>query len=188
MSVTISKDASGVKVESPYDLKFVHAAKGLGGRWGGGVWTFDARDEEAVRRLAVEIYGTDGSDAPPVTVRVPVGQARYEREWRVAGMTLVMRPGRDMPVRFGPGVVVVEGGFASSGGSVKNPDINAKEGTVVEVRDVSPGVARKIVAEAPGAVIVGQDAQLRDGLAAERARLVARIAEIDATLAAVPCA
>lgn len=98
--VTITRDGDHLVVTSPYDPAFAHRAKTqLNGKWGDGVWTFDARDESRVRDLLVDRFGTDGSDAdqPTVDVRIvlpDVPSVYAEQEYRLAGRTLVRRPGR----------------------------------------------------------------------------------------------
>ena len=157
--VTITKDGKRLAVKSPYDAEFVDGAKDLGGKWDRDTetWVFDVRDEAAVRTLARDIYGTDGSDADGarVTIRVPLPVFSQGQEFRVAGMTLASRRYRDSRVQLGDGVVIVEGGFPSKGGSVKNPQLEGKPGTVLEVRDILASVAAKILEEAGGATIVG---------------------------------
>jgi hypothetical protein len=190
MSVTITSDGAGVTAITPYDPEFVTAAKDIGGTplrgADGWRWMFDTRDEAAVRALCLRIFGADGStdaDDPTVTIRVPVPITCTGEEFRAAGITLVRRPARDASVRYGTGVVVISGGFPSSGGSRANPRLEPKPDTTVEVRDLPRGVAEKILAEIPGATLVGDPDQHRAALLTERAALTARLAEIDQLLA-----
>lgn len=176
----ISLDNGRIALQSPYHPDIPSRAKNIGGRWNSTrkQWTFDARDESAVRDLAREIYGTDGSQAADlVTIRVGVDRdADSSDTWFAYGRQIAHRRGRDEQVRLGEGVVIVEGGFPRSGGSVKYPQLRAESGTVLEIRDVP----RTLVVD--GEEIVGETLDI-EGLRAERERLAARIAEIDALLA-----
>lgn len=131
----------GQKVElvAPYHPALGPKAKRIGGRWDAfqRVWMFDPRDEERVRDLAREVYGTDGDDAVElVTLRYSVtsDDSRRGALWRY-GRRLVERRDRDGQVDLGPGVIVVEGAFPGSGGSRQYPAVGGP-GTVLEVRDV----------------------------------------------------
>lgn len=150
--------ANRVQLVCPYDPDFPAKAAALGGYFRGGTWFFDLRDEQRVRDLVKAVYGTDGSDVdqPTVTVRVDayalIG-TRSCAELRLAGRSLVSRRARDSRVQLGTGVIVAEGSFPSSGGSVKSPSLFPKAGTVLEVRDLSPGVARKMIGQGGKAVV-----------------------------------
>lgn len=183
-TVTITRHDTTVAVAAPYDPQFPKRAHELGGQWNGSDrrWEFSARDEQRVRDLCRTIYGTDGTPTPTVTVQIACGQtnAQYTQELRMLGRRMVYRPARDARVVFGAGVIVLAGGFPSSGGSVKNPRLEFQEGTILEVRDV-PAAAPGI--DHPSVTVMTADEPDRSALEAERARLVARIAEIDAALA-----
>jgi hypothetical protein len=88
------------------------------------VWVFDSRDEERVRALARDIYGTDGSPDPggTVSVRIRVDDVQGERGGRPArlycfGRLIATRFGRDEEPRLADGVILIEGGFENSAGS-----------------------------------------------------------------------
>lgn len=187
-TVTVTTDGQTVILTAPYDPTLPPLVRGIGGRWNAAdkTWTFDARDEQRVRDLSRQVYGTDGQaslDSPTVTVRIEVPGTYGIAEWRVAGRLIVRREHRDSPVAFGADVVLVTGGWPGNGGSMRSPRLgDAKPGTVVEVRDVPVDVAQRMCDTQVGAGIVdGADAQ-RAALEAERTRLVARLAEIDAQM------
>jgi hypothetical protein len=194
LSVTVKTTTAGVVVEVPFDPAWPLRAREINGKprkdsnnvW---TWTFDPRDEDAVRNLLVEIYGTDGRDAdePTVTVRMPMPDSVTKRtagEMRVAGRRLVWRPGRDTDVRYADGVVLVSGGFPGQGGSVRYPALAPNAGTVVEVRDVPRGQAVKMLEEVPGATIVSDQPvdERRAVLVRRRDELLAELAEVNALL------
>ena len=146
VSIRIGKETGRVYVKSPYNKNFVDAAGKLNGKWvsGSGEWAFDGRDEARVRESCIAIYGTDGTtQAALVTLRVTLGGIDGI-EITLGGRSLVRRPGRDSRVKLGDGVVVLEGGFPSSGGSVKNPRVAPLPGTVLEVRDFPAALASEL--------------------------------------------
>lgn len=63
------------------------------------------------------------------------------------GREICSRRGRDYRVKLGEGVVIIEGEFPASGGSRKNPCINAPTGMVLEVRDVPRTLALEAIEE-----------------------------------------
>lgn len=143
MSVRIAVNGSRVTLDSPYHPDLPAQAKRLGGRFDGGsrTWTFDSRDEQRVRDLALAIYGSDGNPVDLVTVRMVISSENahrgYQARW-FAGREIVARRSRDEAVRLGEGVVIVEGAFRPSAGSVKNPALFRDDdpAVIVEVRDV----------------------------------------------------
>jgi hypothetical protein len=188
--IHITVHAGQLALSAPYDPAMPAKARKIGGRFSSGtkLWTFDARDEQRVRELCIEIYGTDGStaDQPGLTIRIPVNtiQDTWDQELRLAGRRLAWRPNRDDAVRLGDGVILASGGWDSRGGSVKNPRLEpAEDGTVLEVRDVPPGQAMKMLANARDSYLVDDPSGVLETLRAERQQLVERLAEIDAQLA-----
>lgn len=189
--ITITATGNMVAVNAPYNSEFISAAKRLGGRWNAPEWVFDARDEARVRALLIECYGTDGEVADLVTIRIEWTENESAKRASIEanGRTIARADGRDSGARLGDGVVLLDGEFGS-GGSRANWTTTARAGTVVLVRDFPRAAAEALVAapgrgrqysiepEAPEAPVVDADA-----LRAERERLVARIAEIDALLA-----
>src|SRR5262249_35914370 len=64
MPVSIVDQDGRLAVSSPYHPNFPARARLLGGEWDVArrLWTFDAREDDRVRSLCREIYGTDGAD------------------------------------------------------------------------------------------------------------------------------
>jgi hypothetical protein len=184
-TVTITTDGGKTTVRSPYHPDWPAEARRLGGKWSGGAWVFDSRDEDRVRALARDTFGTDGSPDPggTVTVRVAVTDAMGEKGGKPAalylyGRLVATRYARDNEPTLGPGIVLVSGGFGD-GGSHNYLKLGPLDDTFVEIRDVP-----RVVALDHGLKIVGEDAGPdREALRAERERLVARLAEVDALLA-----
>jgi hypothetical protein len=186
MKVSVIKSGSELFVDTPYNSRFVKAAKDMGGKWNGGNWKFDARDEQRVRELCMATYGSDGVTSDLVTLRITLGpgDGEYAGPVELHGRTIARALGRDSGAKLGDGVVLLEGGF-SSGGSVKNWRTTVKEGTTVLVRDFPRIPAEALVADGDRTAQIEQEAPVVDhtALREERERLVNRLAEIDAVLA-----
>lgn len=167
---------------APFNAKVAPRARKIGGRWDATsrVWRFNARDIDRVRKITRDVYGVDGTPdqaADLVDVRVPCLRFAREPEIVVAGRTVGRRRERDHDVELVDDVIVVEGGFATSGGSVQNPRIGDND-AVIEVRGVP-----RAAAVAFGFSVVTVESEAVEQLAAERARLAARIAAIDVEMA-----
>jgi excisionase family DNA binding protein len=187
MDVKVTTEGSKTTLASPYHPDLPADARKLGGRFDRATkhWEFDSRDEQRVRDLARQYYGTDGTEPDGDLVTVRVKLADYEgNKWdntaRFAGREIARRPGRDSEVRFASNVVLISGHLHPGGGSTQYPQINAGGDVVVEVRDL-PRAALEME-NADKYEIVGEQGPDVDALLAERERLLARLAEIDAQL------
>lgn len=188
--VKMTDGSEKLKLSSPYHPDLPARAKALGGKFSGEkkAWYFDVRDEARVRQLAVEIYGTDGETSETVTLRVtfPQGWREAKDAVFVAGRCLARAYGRDSGAKLGAGVVLLKGDI-DSGGSMRNWVTHIDPGSVFEIRDVPRQAAEgavQISSEAMQVEIVDSRVALLEALRAERDRLMARVAEIDAMLAA----
>lgn len=193
MDIRISLNGAALAVVSPYNVDFVEAAKNLGGKWRDGQWVFDSRNEAAVRRACVAAYGTDGhSAADLVSLRITFDRDAEQHcgPITINGRSLVRASGRDSGARLCDGVVL-ESGHIRSGGSVKNWQTIATEGTTLLVHDVPRAHAESVVREQYLGSEHSVTAEIveiapvtidKDALRGERERLVARLAEIDALL------
>ncbi len=196
-NISATKEGGRLLVTSPYDPAYTARAKSLGGKWDPArrAWAFDVRDETRVRAVLVEVYGEDGSAIPAsdrVTMRIrfPEGASVERDALRIAGREVASASGRDTGARLGPGVVMEEG-RVDSGGSRANWTTYVSKDTVLLLRDVPRGFAERVRAEPRVGrntieveLIEGDGAPAvdREALAAERERLLARLAEINAVL------
>ena len=189
-NIKISKQGERLYLASPYHPDVPREAKNLGGRWDAGAksWHFDPRDEDRVRDLCRNIYGTDGTDPRKVTVQMKLGAfASYQKSIYVLGAPVASVFGRDGGAKLADGVVLVGGSIGSSG-SRKNPKIVSDKGAVIELRDVAREAIERVLSgeiEAGDYVVgikVTETKTDRDALLAERDRLKVRIAEIDVLL------
>jgi hypothetical protein len=175
-------------VQCPYNLTFIFGAKRLGGKWlpEEKRWAFPKRNEDLVRGLCTLWFGTDGTVPPDlVDVQLTYLEGRSQVEGPITAFgRIVARTGKSsLAARLGEGVVLVEGN-ASGTGEHKGWSTVVAEGTIFRLQ----GVPRALVTSGtpPGteAVLVETSTTTDElpQLEAERIRLEARIADIDATL------
>lgn len=153
--IKITESGKSIKVESPYHPGFVAFAKKRQAKWAKPCWVFDARDREDVEAALRRHYGTAGEAVPLCDARLTLSEeVFYGTSLCELGRVVASRASRDYSVKLGDGVVLIHGGFPKSGGSVKNPDLAPKEGTVLEVRDVPLAMAEALAAEDAEVAIV----------------------------------
>jgi hypothetical protein len=191
-TVRITRTDSQIKVASPYSPDLPARAKTISGRWDrdSAVWAFPIAAEQQVRDLYMDVYG-EWDDVPTDTVTLicecDSGAGEYTGSLTLAGRVIARASGRDSGAKTADGVIVLSGGF-TSGGSVKNWRTVCRDNTAFKVLNVprakadvlidTPEWCSKIEIEAPATTPEIN----RDALIAERTRLAARIAEIDALL------
>jgi hypothetical protein len=158
-TVRMNGGADKIELVAPYHPHFVGRARALNGQWidSRKAWHFDPRDAERVRAACLAIFGED--PAAPTTdrvgVRLKLDEIRCDTGALFAlGREVARRPGRDMRVRLGDGVVIEGGSFPRAGGSMRYPELEPRRGTVLLVRDVPRALAEAYVEEEPGAEIV----------------------------------
>lgn len=186
MKITVENTRA--KVYTPYNKEFVAKIKLIGGaKWEAAekCRSIPKEEIETARAYMVDVYGM--SDIPDtsekVNVEVRFNADDYERCEGISlfGRTVIRAFGRDSGARVGEDVTLVSGNI-SSGGSMKNWETQVSAGTVLRIRNVS----RKAL-EIPHCyditvTEIGAPEIDREALLAERERLLARIAEIDAQL------
>lgn len=183
--VKITNSNNKLHITSEYSSDFVEGARKLGGRWNATqkTWDFDPRDEERVRALLIDVYGTDGSPVKTCTVQIKADNYRNYDSVEFFGRSLVWLPSRDAAVRLHPSVTVIAGGYPDSGGSAKYPSVDFFEGTILEVKDVPLSLALDMVETRDNFTIVDDQDKLKASLTAEKEALLKRLAEIDSLLA-----
>ena len=191
MQVKIEVEDGKIFVTTPFSAEFVAGARNLAGRWDKGkkAWAFDARNGEAIRALCMEVYGSDGVTSDLITVKItmPDGMGACCAGLEICGRALARAYGRDSGAKISGGVVVLSGGFDSSG-SVKNWRTIAKENTVILLHDFPRTRVKEIQEmEDMSAEIIEAKIDF-SALEKERARLTKRIDEINAILASDPVA
>lgn len=176
-------------VYSPYNPEFVRRVKALGGQWEREerCWTIRAESIDAVRAAMDEVYGRSDLE-PGKTVTVV---ATFDRDdsaalsgYMLFGQTIAVARDRDSGARVGDNAAFLRG-EPKSGGSRSNWYTLIPAGSEVEIYKVPADYAAKCMDNLPE----GVTARIKDegpnyaALAAERDRLMARIAEIDRLLA-----
>ena len=178
-------------VFTPFNRDFVAAIRNVGGRkWDADnkCWTVPEESLPQVRQIMMDIYGE--TDLPntcgSVTVKVTFKEEYYERcnDVIIFKKVIASARGRDSGARPGDDVTFLEG-EPTSGGSMKNWESVVPAGAVVLLRHVPLSVweqdkdSEYYLAEI---VDEGKDVKRKE-LEEEKARLLARIAEIDKLLA-----
>ena len=182
-------------IYSPYNPDFVSQLKAMGGRWDASrqCWVVNAQATDAVRQVMREVYGRDDTAPDPsdlVTVVVEFTKDAYAHQsaYTLFGCTIAKAWGRDSGARVGDNVAFLKG-KPTSGGSAKNWTTEIPEGSIVELYDVPRAIYTRdlprLLDERPSLRISIKDTAPtldRAALEAEKARLLARVAEIDALL------
>lgn len=187
MDIMISDtDFGKIAVRAPFNPDFVKAAKRLGGKWSGDTkaWLFDARDRGRVEDLLATCYGYSAAASGELaTVRIVLDEDNaYSKEVYFAGRSICSRRYRDAPVKTADNVVIIDGEFSASAGSMRYPAVIQGSRTVtIEVRDV-PVEALAAEKELRFERIDADTQAQREALIAERERLIVRLAEIDEAL------
>lgn len=173
-------------VYTPYNRDFVSRIKLCGGRWNPGekCWTVSEKTVDDVRGIMREIYGRDDqpvSETVDVIIRFRDEMSMWHAPVTILGRTIASAFGRDSGARVGEGVMFLDGN-PKSGGSVKNWLTIVPAGSVVKLFDVPKcAITNSVLPEEVEMEIVGQDID-RAALVAEKEKLLARLAEIDAIL------
>lgn len=140
-----------IKVESPYNRDFIARAKQIQGRWSSPYWIFPEENREEIKELLIECYGecdilyNSSDELNTVTLEINLDKYREEKgELKLGSMVLLSRPLRDRSVSFAPNVMLIKGGFAKSGGSWKNPRLQANAGTIIRAKKFQKSSTAKL--------------------------------------------
>ncbi len=126
--VKVTAENDLLKVKSPYNSKFISRAKNLGGKWESPYWVFPTSNEEAIRKLLMEIYWEDGNDVNMVTLIADFSKnGRIGKELLFGNIILATRRDRDARVSLSDNVYVLKGEFSNKGGSFQHPKITWEE-------------------------------------------------------------
>lgn len=183
--IEIRNENGKLYVTTPYNSKYVYGAKKLGGKWKPAlkVWAFDSRDDDKVRALLLEVYGSDGTvSGDLVTARFRTDDKWYGycKSLSIGGRTIARAYGRDSGAQLGEGVILLKGKIGS-GGSVKNWETQMAMNSEFEVKDIPRDHldVLPMVVELIRIIENGIDIQ---ALQAEKERLLARLNEIEMIL------
>jgi hypothetical protein len=186
--VKIKKDEKELTVHSTFNPELPTAARKLGGKWNGEAWIFSISEEELVRKLYKEIYGTDGSSTEMVDLRATFlgenyGQSRVREGYYLGGIQVARAFGRDSGAKITEGVIVEKGGFSSCG-SMKNWYTRVSVGTVLKLKSLPTDLVEnlKINLKNWKFEIISEKKIDLEALKAEKARLETRLVEINSLL------
>lgn len=189
MPVSITHTDDGITISAPYDKEFIYEVKKIGGRWNPKEKTWEVKDrhEMQLRALAVEYFGTDGSDIegqPTVTLRIDADPYFSKQEIRLAGHTIVRKRSRDSFPVLGENVEIIKGDFPCKGGSAAYPRLEG-EGVVLAWHEVPESIAASVMHEDGVAILPEGEVNAirrREELLAQREELKARLELIEKEL------
>jgi hypothetical protein len=186
--VTIKIKNGNLIAISPFHKDLPRPARNLGGRWNGSSWVFDPRAEDRVRALYIDVYGTDGTYADLVDVRITVSDDQNiigeQTGIFICGRQIVRATSRDSGAEMGDKVSFIEG-EPDSGGSIKNWVTVIPASSVFEVWDLPKAAVQRAIdnqSEEDGytiEIIAENKTDELDSLIAQRDALNDRIAEIE---------
>lgn len=179
----VIKTESVIKVKSDYNKAFISKAKMIQGKWNAPYWVFPVENEKEVNDLLLSVYGENGEPQECVTILVDISK-EYGDTIYLCGRILCSRRSRDSEVRLAENVMLVSGGFYSSGGSRAYPDVNPIEGTVLKVKECPLSFYERVKDE-PNVTLCEEHTEHtnKQKLIEEKERLLRRIEEIDSLLA-----
>lgn len=192
MNIKIKIVGDRAMLTTPYNADFVSRIKGIGGaRWDGDAkaWTIPADAVDAAREIMRAVYGQDDNPASGgrlLKLRLKAARSMDSTcgDVTLYGKCLSRAIGRDSGARCGEGVAYVSGS-PESGGSAKNWTSVVPAGSEIVLTGVPEALYNVTPAPAWCTVEIIEDAAPDfAALEAEKARLLARIHEIDAILAA----
>ena len=170
-------------IVTPYNADFVSRIKLMNGRWNASqrCWTVPQEAVEDVRSAMREIFGQDDqpvSDAADVVLRFDREISESRAAVTLLGRTIARAFGRDTGAKPGDDVLFLKGS-PKSDGSMKNWLTVIPEGCVVKCLHV-PRAALENADLPKGVTVEIEDAHIdRAALEAEKARLLARLEEIE---------
>lgn len=187
MKITVENNMA--KVFTPYNKTFVDQIKNIGGRrWNAEekCWMVPETEIEQVRQYMLDVFGeTDlPNECKKVTVLVTFNAEAYKYCESVClfGKTIARAFGRDSGARVGDDVTLISGSI-SSGGSARNWCSCVNEGSTFKLRNVPENLLNQKTEYDISVNVIDENQIDRAALEAEKEKLLARLAEIDAMLA-----
>lgn len=173
-------------LSTPYNAEFVRRIRNVSGaKWDPTriAWCIDAAAVDDARAIMRDVYGEDDqTSGKKVKVKLHFSQRTYAYHGSITiyGKTLSRASSRDSGARSGDDVSFVAGS-PESGGSMKNWASVVPQGAIVILHNVPESMLSEELPD--GVTMEIMDTGIdRDALTAEKARLLARIAEIDKLL------
>ncbi|MBS9405356.1 hypothetical protein KG088_17230 [Halomonas sp. TRM85114] len=181
-------DDKTISVECPYHPDAIDMFRTTGGKFNK-LWIFDARDEDRVKDILVDVFGThDSEQCETIDIQMAFEEDDYAAKEALyyAGRQVARAMGRDSGAKLGDGVVVIEGRAPRSGGSAKNWTTVISAGTVLEIRDIPKPAADELINNPPEGVVVSlvRGASISmESLQLRRAELLSELADTESLIA-----
>lgn len=187
-TLKIIRKGENILVFTPFNEGFVEKMRKLNGFWDyeQQCWWLNARRIPAVRSAMRDFFGTDdtnGADTTTVWLTFRQSQGAFRSDYCLLGKVLCHATSRNSGGIPGEDVYFLSG-KPESGGSVKNWSSIIPAGSVIRLSNVPWALLDSLVLP-PNIDIeyYGNDPVDKDALMEERAKLAARIEEIDKLLA-----
>lgn len=134
--VKIQVDGNKFVVTSPYSSEFVKVARNYGGKWNGNGWVFVSSEMPDIKKKLLEIYGSDGTLQPAVTLLVKNLSDRSDVNsgYELFNIPIARAYGRDSGARLNSNIILIDGEITSDG-SMKHPYTRLKDATF-RIKDV----------------------------------------------------
>lgn len=181
-NIEMKKENGIISVTSPFDRGFIGEVKTIGGKWNAGQKTWDVpeENEEMLKELLTRCYGWADDDAEIITIEYCTDDF-YDDVISIGSIKMVDRRFRDGDVSYYNDTIVLSGGFPSSGGSAKHPAAEPKDGTILRSK-ISRKAFDQLSEEEQKKITIVKEASKKERLEAEKAKLIARLAEIEKEL------
>lgn len=187
----IAVENGRAKVYTPYNPDFVSQIKTIGGhKWDPTekCWTVPEAEIDTVRKCMMDTYGeTDiSAEDQRITVRVRFNKDDYEEEnsYFLFGKMVARAWGRDSGAIVGDDVVF-EDGKPRSGGSMRHWRTVIPQGCVIRIKNVPQAAFEAQEPDKWGAWTaekIEEEGVSHEALEEEKAKLLARLAEIEKLL------
>lgn len=184
--VKLKEDGQSLFVYAPYEKDFISKARQIHGKWDSKerAWVFEKENEILVKKLLIKIYGEDGSGTEKtIPVLVDLDKCpkiiEKEKQLKLGKFLIATRFERDSYVSLPNEVVVVEGGFTTSGGSRKYPKVSWEPGTKIKVN--LPKLVYKEIYNATGISLYDKKSRKID-LEIQKKKLLKRLEAINEEL------
>lgn len=174
--IIITRHDDKVFISAPFCQQNNVIFRNKGGKFLSNKWVFP--DTETVSEMIRELFGLS---TELVVIKIAKSHDLLKAgggEYVVGGYKVASRRFRDSAVEWPLGTWLISGNIPSSGGSQKNPAVQADDDSTFGV------VVRRDFAEKNGLEIIKRASQNTDALLQEKQTLLARIAEIDKLLEA----
>lgn len=182
---TISITSNNISIKADYTTATVNAFRAASGKWRPTTleWVFSKDNIDVLRKTCLSLFGFfDEEIVPKTAVIIDLDVFEYDNNTlSLGGYRIAERRYRDAAAKLFHDAVVMEGGFSSSGGSVKNPHLGPTKGTKIRV-SIPTALANRLIAENNGVSFAEPQAIDKPALILERAALLLRLKAIDELL------